>query len=207
MENFRNLKPASCAIKAIVSCVSLCLELFHAVVRFRLKAELASYNDIKRLLVGLRCSYCLLYHCRISFRNKELPYDLVLSLNIKLWVGSVNEWWITPETVLLMQHNPTPPRVLSSAMFTDFVTKDVPFPGPGSLGLMRHSGAAMLQRLCARLWDWLALCKWEVGFEQMVALRGVISSHPTAPHAGRWSRPLLRLRCICSTFATWNFQL
>lgn len=92
----RNLKPTSCAIKAIVSSG----ELFHAVLHFRLKAELASYNDIKRLLVGLRCSYCLLYHCRISFRNKALPYDLVLSLNIKLWVGSVNEWWITPETVL-----------------------------------------------------------------------------------------------------------
>lgn len=100
---WKNQKPETnqlCYKSDCKCCITVCGELFHAVVHFRLKAELASYNDIKRLLVGLRCSYCLLYHCRISFRNKALPYDLVLSLNINLWVGAVNEWWITPETVL-----------------------------------------------------------------------------------------------------------
>lgn len=48
----------------------------------------------------------------------------------------------------LTQHNPTAPKVLSSTMFALLVAKDVPFSRPGSLGLMRHSGAAMLRCLC-----------------------------------------------------------
>lgn len=51
----------------------------------------------------------------------------------------------------LTQYNPTAPKVLSSPMFTVLVVKDVQFSRPGSSGLMRHTGASMLQRLFARL--------------------------------------------------------
>lgn len=96
-------------------------------------------------------------------------------------------------------------KYFSSTMFTRFVAKDVPFSRPGSWGLMRHSGAAMLQCLCDRLWDWLILCGWEVGFKQMVALRGVISSHHAGPRAGRWAGTLSDAALICSAFAL-NFK-
>lgn len=51
----KNQKPETkqlCYKSDCTSCITVCGELFHAVDHFRLKAELASYNDIKRLLVG-----------------------------------------------------------------------------------------------------------------------------------------------------------